>query len=141
MFFCFVQYWPEIKGRLDGTRAVGRAFAARGASVLFSQYEDMTARPEAWATHLQRFLGLGGDDEGVEGGAEGSVDAGKGGGAAEGEAAGEAAKARARRQRAWLRALALAQRTVVPAEHSHTAFFMPGAHLKLLRNTTLSWLY
>jgi hypothetical protein len=145
---CFhaLQYWSEIKGRLDGTRAVGRVFALSGARVLGSQYEDMTARPEAWATRLEQFLGLGdegsgegsGNERGEGGGETGAVAGGDAEGAGE---KGDAAKARARRQRAWLRALALEQRTVVPAENSHTAYFMPGAHLKLLRNTTLAWLY
>ena len=120
--------------------------------MLFSQYEDMTARPEAWASYLEKFLGLSENGDGNGSGSSGSSiggGTGAGGGGEEqrgGENSsrgGEVEEVRLRswRQRAWLKALALEQRTVVPSETSHTAYFMPGAHLKILHNTTLSWLY
>ena len=130
------QHWSEIKGRLDASRAVGRTFIAQGAEVLYSQYEDMTARPEAWATYLEEFLGLSED------GGSGEMKTREGGGGVDSLRGDEdEVRLRALRQRAWLTALALEQRTVVPSETSHTAYFMPGAYLKILHNTTLSWLY
>ena len=78
-----------------------------------SQYEDMTVRPEDWAASLADFLGIGSPQPG-------SSDA---------------------KLASWFRDLAKQQRNVTANEDSHTAYFLPGAHLRLLSNSTLSWLY
>jgi len=144
---CSIRYWGEIKARLDGSRYTGRVFNdVRGCSSAESLYEDMTARPHEWAKKIGAFLGLGhsggGDGNGDGSGDEGLVaraEAAAAAGVALGEA--EARELGLASQRLFLLELAAEQRTVHVDENSHTAYFFPGSHLRVLSNETLSWMY
>ena len=117
------QYWGEIEARLDGSRFTGKLFKdTPGCIAVESMYEEMTARPAAWAAQVAAFLGIPDLAEGL------------------GPRPSPSAHA-LRMQRLWLDEVAAKQGTVRADENSHTAYFLPGAHLHLLSNDTLSWLY
>jgi len=150
-------HWREIKWRLDQTRASANLFKAAGCEVMSSLYEDMTARPEDWAREVGTFLGIlappGGssplslprpppallapptpsyspqlqEEEEKNAAAYSSPPL----------------QQQQQQQQQWdfLRVLASQQRKVVVNDSTHTAYFFPGAHLRLLSNATLSWLY
>ena len=111
-------------------------------------YEDMTARPEEWASSVGHFLGiLAPTIEEVEAPSSDSsfstsqtlapppplpppVPMPVGG-----------LGSQSANQWDFLSLMASQQMNVVANDSTHTAYFLPGAHLRLLSNATLSWLY